>query len=105
MDDPRLKVLLIEDDEDDYILTREFLAETRGDNFQLDWLSGSAAAPAAIQKNHNAVYLVDYRLGKTTASNCSAPRSSAAARPPSSSSPARATTRSTAKPCVPGPPI
>ena len=33
MDDPPLKVLLVEDDEDDYILTREFLVEIRGDNF------------------------------------------------------------------------
>src|ERR1051326_2445581 len=64
MDDPRVKVLLIEDDEDDYILPREFLAETRGDNFQLDWLSDSDAALAAIQKDRHDVYLVDYRLGK-----------------------------------------
>src|SRR5919198_645957 len=64
MDDGRLKVLLVEDDEDDYVLTREILAEIRGANFQLDWLGDYDAALEAIQKDQHDVYLVDYRLGK-----------------------------------------
>ena len=32
-----IKVLLVEDDEDDFILTRALLSEIRTANFQLDW--------------------------------------------------------------------
>src|SRR3989442_2554484 len=64
MDDGRLKVLLVEDDEDDYVLAREFLAEIKGANFQLDWMGDYAAGLEAIQKDEHDVYLVDYRLGK-----------------------------------------
>lgn len=64
MDDPPLKVLLVEDDEDDYILTRDFLAEIRGDNFKLDWAEDSDAGLDAIRQERHDVYLVDYRLGK-----------------------------------------
>ena len=64
MDDLCLKVLLVEDDEDDFVLTREFLAETRGGNFQLDWVEDYDAGLAAVHKNEHDVYLVDYRLGK-----------------------------------------
>ncbi|PYM11610.1 MAG: hybrid sensor histidine kinase/response regulator, partial [Verrucomicrobia bacterium] len=64
MDDPLLKVLLVEDDEDDYILTREFLAEIRGSNFELEWVEDYDAGLEAIHKDQHHVYLVDYRLGK-----------------------------------------
>ncbi|HEU0039416.1 MAG TPA: response regulator, partial [Verrucomicrobiae bacterium] len=64
MDDGRLKVLLVEDDEDDYVLAREFLSEIRGANFQLDWVGDYDAGLEAIQKDEHDVYLVDYRLGK-----------------------------------------
>ncbi|HYT60105.1 MAG TPA: response regulator [Haliangiales bacterium] len=66
MDDQRLKVLLIEDDEDDYILTREYLAETRGNNFELNWVEDYDAGLEAIRQNQHDVYLVDYRLGKNS---------------------------------------
>src|SRR5947208_4575786 len=64
MDDPRLKVLLVEDDEDDYVLTREFLAEIRGDNFELEWVEDYDTSLEAIYPDRHDVYLVDYRLGK-----------------------------------------
>ena len=64
MDDPRLKVLLVEDDEDDYVLTREFLAEIRGDNFELEWVEDYDTGLEAIYQDRHDVYLVDYRLGK-----------------------------------------
>src|SRR5437867_8436475 len=64
MDDLRLKVLLVEDDEDDYVLTREFLAEIRGDQFQLDWVEDYEAGLKAIEQDEHDVYLVDYRLGQ-----------------------------------------
>ena len=64
MEERRLKVLLVEDDEDDYIITRDFLAEIRGENFDLDWVENYETGLEAIRKDQHAVYLVDYRLGK-----------------------------------------
>src|SRR2546421_589734 len=34
-----VRVLLVEDDEDDYVLTRDLLAESRHMRFKLDWVS------------------------------------------------------------------
>ena len=34
---PPIRVLLVEDDEDDYRLTRELLAEVPGYRIELDW--------------------------------------------------------------------
>jgi signal transduction histidine kinase/HPt (histidine-containing phosphotransfer) domain-containing protein len=59
-----IKVLLIEDDEDDYILTRELLAEVKGGKYVLDWApSYEEGLKVAGLLEHHAC-LVDYRLGE-----------------------------------------
>ena len=58
-----IRVLLIEDDEDDYILTRDRLAEVSGTRYDLDWVTEFDAALAAIGRREHDVYLLDYRLG------------------------------------------
>ncbi len=58
-----VKVLLVEDDEEDYILTRDLLHEARGD-FILGWVSTYREALAEIEKSRHDIYLVDYRLGE-----------------------------------------
>jgi len=63
MDDFRLKVLMVEDDEDDYVLTRDFLAAIQGGDFQMDWVADYDTGLEAIHKAEHDVYLVDYRLG------------------------------------------
>ncbi len=64
MDKSRLRILLIEDDPDDYLLTSELLAEIPGNKIALDWAKDFDAGLAAIsQCDHDAV-LLDYRLGK-----------------------------------------
>ncbi len=60
----KLKVLLVEDDEDDYILTRDLLSEIKGTDFALDWASTYEGGLEGIRKDQHDVYLVDYRLGK-----------------------------------------
>ena len=60
-----VKVLLVEDDEEDYILTRDLLHEARGD-FILGWVSTYREALAEIEKSRHDIYLVDYRLGRRT---------------------------------------
>ena len=34
-----VRVLLVEDDEDDFVLTRDLLADSRRTTFSLDWVS------------------------------------------------------------------
>jgi diguanylate cyclase (GGDEF)-like protein/PAS domain S-box-containing protein len=62
----RCRVLLIEDDEDDYLITRDLLASQRRVSFELDWCPTYDAALAAIQDRQHDAYLIDYRLGKRT---------------------------------------
>lgn len=66
MGENRLKVLLIEDDEDDYILTRELLEEIGGERFVLDWKQNYDSGLEAARKNTYDVCLLDYRLGPQT---------------------------------------
>jgi signal transduction histidine kinase len=63
---PTVSVLLIDDDRDDYILTRELFAEIPGDRFSLDWASSYEAGLAALCGGNHHVYLLDYRLGPRT---------------------------------------
>jgi signal transduction histidine kinase len=61
-----ISVLLIDDDRDDFILTRELLAENHGDRFTLDWIADYDAGLDAICTGSHDVYLLDYRLGPRT---------------------------------------
>jgi PAS domain S-box-containing protein len=57
------KILLIEDDRDDYILTRSLLADARGTEFELDWVSSYDQALKELATPHWDAVLVDYMLG------------------------------------------
>ncbi len=59
-----LKVLLIDDDEDDYVMTRRLLAQIREHKFILEWAATYEAALEAAKHNEYDVYLLDYRLGE-----------------------------------------
>jgi PAS domain S-box-containing protein len=59
-----IKVLLIEDDEDDYILTRELLSEVKCGNYALDWASSYEEGLKVAGLLEHQVCLVDYRLGE-----------------------------------------
>jgi len=62
-----IKILLIDDDEDDYVLTRALLSESiNGDKYLLDWCFNYSEGINAIVKNWYDIFLVDYRLGKNT---------------------------------------
>jgi light-regulated signal transduction histidine kinase (bacteriophytochrome) len=58
-----LKVLLVDDDEDDYIITEELLDQAEICRFQLDWIETYEKAIKIILKQKHDVYLFDYRLG------------------------------------------
>lgn len=59
-----VRVLLIDDDRDDYVLTRDLLAEIPGGRYQLDWAPDYDAGLKSLRKGQHDVYLLDYRLGK-----------------------------------------
>lgn len=61
---PRVRVLLVEDDEDDYIITRDFLNDIKHEQFDLDWVANFSEAREAISRQQHDVYLIDYRLGE-----------------------------------------
>jgi signal transduction histidine kinase len=64
MDKSPLRVLLIEDDPDDYVLTRELLEEIPGNKIALDWAKNSDEGMAALERCEHDAFLLDYRLGK-----------------------------------------
>ena len=55
--------LLVEDDEDDYVLTRSLLNEIDPDRFVLEWLRSFDEAAERIPRGGFDVCLIDYRLG------------------------------------------
>lgn len=63
MENPCLRILLIEDDEDDYILVRSLLSEIVSVCYRLDWVPSCEAALTAIENRAHDIYLLDYRLG------------------------------------------
>ena len=64
--DRPVRVLLVDDDEDDYVVTRDVVANIPNRPVTLDWVPDYDAALAAVAKGGHDVYLIDYRLGKHT---------------------------------------
>lgn len=59
-------MLLVDDDGDDYVLTRSLLAEATGPRFSVEWVSNYDEALARMVANEHDVYLLDFRLGTRT---------------------------------------
>ncbi|YAF95674.1 MAG: response regulator [Nodularia sp. CChRGM 3473] len=77
-----IRVLLVDDDEDDYILTRDWFGEFQFAGCELEWVDTYEAAKEAIADKNHDIYLVDYRLGihngleilrEAIANGCSSP--------------------------------
>ena len=64
MDKGELRVLLIEDDPDDYVLTKDLLGEIPGSKIGLEWARNFEAGLAALSDCQHDAFLLDYRLGK-----------------------------------------
>lgn len=63
MSDTAVRVLLVDDDEDDYIITRDLVAQIGNPPYRLDWINNYDAALAALQRREHDIRLLDYRLG------------------------------------------
>ncbi|EEF61974.1 response regulator [Pedosphaera parvula] len=58
-----IRVLVVEDDEDDYIITRGFFSEIHGNSYRLEWFKSYELGLQAMICNQHDICLVDYRLG------------------------------------------
>lgn len=67
--DTLIRVLLVEDDEDDYMLTKALVSAKENANIKLDWVDTYDRALDLIEADDYDVYLVDYRLGGHTGIN------------------------------------
>ena len=63
MNEPMLRVLLIEDDEDDYLITRDLLSEASPVQTDLVWRDNLTEGVAALHESSFDAALVDLRLG------------------------------------------
>jgi PAS domain S-box-containing protein len=63
MEPSHIKVLLIEDDEDDALLTKEYLEEVENFHFDVTWESESDQARKQLVSGKYDIFLIDYRLG------------------------------------------
>jgi len=61
----RVRVLLVDDDRDDYLLTRELFAGMDTRRYEMDWVPDYHSALKSIERNEHDVYLLDYRTGGT----------------------------------------
>jgi FixJ family two-component response regulator len=63
MDKDHIKILLVEDDEDDYTLVRKLLSEIRLADFSLEWVKTYQESLKELCRGDHDAYLLDYRLG------------------------------------------
>lgn len=61
-----ISILLIDDDEDDYLITRDIVENINHQRYTLDWVDSYSRGLEIIHRGEHDVYLVDYRLGAHT---------------------------------------
>ena len=61
------RVLIVDDDEKDFVLIRDTFAEIPGACFFLEWVSTYEAGLEGITQKAHDLFLIDYQLGDHTA--------------------------------------
>lgn len=61
-----VKVLLVDDDEDDYVIIKTIFSKIKNSPFKLEWTNSYENAKDIIYSNSHDIYLIDYRLGDHT---------------------------------------
>lgn len=78
----KIKVLLIDDDEEDYFLTKYLFDEFKDKRYSLEWTDDGRRALEAMKNGEYDIYFVDYRMGdyngldilrEAVAAGCAAP--------------------------------
>jgi diguanylate cyclase (GGDEF)-like protein/PAS domain S-box-containing protein len=65
-DGETIRILLVDDDEDDYLITSDMLARQHPMRCSVQWCPDYRAALTAIREQRHDVYLIDYQLGEHT---------------------------------------
>jgi two-component system, cell cycle sensor histidine kinase and response regulator CckA len=63
MSDQPIRVLLVEDDEEDFIIARELFGEVENTTYAVDWAPTFEKALEHFQRRNHDIYFIDYRLG------------------------------------------
>jgi diguanylate cyclase (GGDEF)-like protein/PAS domain S-box-containing protein len=58
-----LRVLVVDDDEEDFLILRDLLADYAQERFHLEWVATLREGIDALRANQHDVFLVDYQLG------------------------------------------
>ncbi|MCP8900087.1 response regulator [Gilvimarinus xylanilyticus] len=58
-----VNLLIVDDDEDDYLLARDLLEEISRGPYQIDWASSYDAGRSMLAENRHDLCLMDYKLG------------------------------------------
>lgn len=66
MDQLKTRILIIDDDEDDFFIISDYIKEIDGNHFETEWCGDYSAALQKIQSGSYDIYFVDYRLGNQT---------------------------------------
>jgi two-component system cell cycle sensor histidine kinase/response regulator CckA len=61
-----VKLLLVDDDEDDYLITRDLISQIREPRHQIEWIESYEEGLIALARGTHALCLLDYRLGERT---------------------------------------
>ncbi|WMS85859.1 EAL domain-containing protein [Pleionea litopenaei] len=65
-DEDFIRLLLVEDDEDDYILAEDYLKEAYGKDIEITWAKNFDKAIELISSHTFDIFLIDYMLGEKT---------------------------------------
>ena len=58
-----LHVLIVDDDEDDFVVAQSLLSQIEGQQFEVEWAASYEDGLEAITRGQHDVYLLDFRLG------------------------------------------
>ncbi|MGZ8540804.1 MAG: response regulator [Chitinophagaceae bacterium] len=61
-----IRVVIIDDDEDDYFIIADYIKAIEGSNFIIDWCNNYHEAIQKINGREYDIYFIDYRLGSHT---------------------------------------
>ena len=63
MENKAITILLIDDDEEDYLITRDLLKDIKSRRLDIQWASTFESGLALMKQNIHDVFLIDYNLG------------------------------------------
>jgi PAS domain S-box-containing protein len=61
-----IRILVVDDDEDDFFITTDYIKHIEGGKFEIEWCSKYSEAIKTITEKRHDLYFVDYRLGAKT---------------------------------------